>query len=875
MPVTTFLFTDIENSTRLWEEQPDGMRHALAMHDRMAREAVSDHRGTLVKMRGDGMHAAFDDPLDAIAAAVQLQLALADSEATHGIALRARCGLHAGVEERRDNDFFGREVNRAARIADAAHGGQVLLSQAVAALMRDRLPSGLTLKDLGPARLRGLTTPERMYQLEHPQLRASFPALRALASTPHNLPQQVTSFIGRERVLDEVEALLQASRLLTLFGAGGIGKTRLSLELAAAALDGYPDGVWFVELAPVPDQQLVPQALASALGVKEDPGRPVIEAVLGYVKDRALLIVLDNCEHLVAACADLAHRLLQAGPQIRILASSREPLHIAGEVTYLVPPLPTPDAGADTAVEALAQFESIRLFIDRARAARPGFAVTAQTAPAVAAICRRLDGIPLAIELAAARSRSMSPEQIALHLNDRFRLLSGGDRAALPRQQTLRALIDWSYDLLDERERALLRRLSVFAGGFTVEAAEAVGGEGAVAEPELLDLLTRLVEKSLVVLDAEGERYRLLDTIGEYALQRLEQSGETAAARARHRDHFLAYVERVFPELFGEQQVMWFARLDRELDNILAAHASCAGEPHGGELDLRLVHAIKPYYYHRGLLGLALSITTEALERPDAAQRNFLHCRGLFEAGQLCSFMGRYAIAQTYLEQSLAIAREIDDRQRVAAVLQPLGLAALGQGQIGSARGYLSEALLMAREIGNEREIAAALNALAQLHRVSGELDSAEPLYRQVQQITHKLGDYETMAIALLNLAMVAIARGDAAKGRALLIETAGILGELGSRPIGQSFIEVAAGLAALQHGWRETARYFGIAEAQAQQTGMHRDPADEAFLAPRIEAAREGLGREGFAAVEAAGRSVAYERGIEEVKSWLEGSTG
>ncbi len=870
MPVTTFLFTDLEDSTRLWEEQPERMRPALAMHDRAARKAVSDHRGTLVKMTGDGMHAAFDDPLDAVAAAVQLQLALADSESMHGIALRARCGLHVGVEESRDNDFFGRDVNRAARIANAAHGGQVLLSQAVAVLMRERLPAGLTLRDLGPVRLRGLAAPEQIYQVQHPQLRASFPALRSLESVPNNLPQQVTSFIGREQVLGEVEALLRGTRLLTLFGAGGIGKTRLSLQIAAAVLDHYPDGVWFVELAPVSDPRLVPQAVASVLGVKEDPGHAVIEAVLGFVKDRSLLIVLDNCEHLVAACAELAHLVLQAGPKVRILASSREPLHIAGEVTYLVPPLPTPDAEADMAPEKLAQFESVRLFSDRATAARPTFAITAQTAPALAAICRRLDGIPLALELAAARLRSMSADQIASRLSDRFSLLSGGDRSALPRQQTLRALIDWSYDLLDERERALLRRLALFAGGFTVEAAERVGCEGIVAQGELLDLLSRLVEKSLVVLDADGERYRLLDTIGEYALQRLEEAGETAATRARHRDHFLAWAERIFPDLFGAEQATWLARLDRELDNILAAHAACAGAPDGGQLDLRLVHAIKPYYYNRGLLGLALRITNEALERPDSGERNFLRCRGLFEAGQLCSFMGRYEIAQTYLEQSLAIAREIDDRQRVAAVLQPLGLAALGQGQVAAAHGYLSEALAMAREIGNEREIATALNCLAQMHRVTGDLDAAEPLYRQMQQITQRLGDHETMAIALLNRAMVAISRGDAAEGRSLLVETAGILDELGSRPIGQSFIEVAAGLAALQEDWRRSARFFGAAEAQAQRTGMHRDPADEAFLAPRIEAARAALGDEGFAAVESAGRSLAYEAGIKEVKAWL-----
>ncbi len=635
-------------------------------------------------------------------------------------------------------------------------------------------------------------------------------------------------------------------------------------------LDRHPDGVWFIELADLNDPRLVPQAIASAIGVKENPGRPVIEAVQNYVRDHSLLVILDNCEHVIAACAEVAQLLLQAGPRIRILATTREPLHIAGEVTYPVPPLQIPAAGADTAFERLSQFESVSLFVERAMAALPAFVLTAQTAPAVADICRRLDGIPLAIELASARVRSMSVERIAMRLADRFQLLTGGARTATPRQQTLRGLIDWSHDLLDDRERALLRRLSVFAGGFDIEAAEAVGRDDNIAERDVLDVLVRLVEKSLVVLDAEGERYRMLDTIREYASQRLEEAAETAMTKARHRDYFLAYVEGIFPELFGDQQVMWLACLDRDLENILAAHAWCGIEPGGGQLDLRLVHAIKPYYYNRGLLGLALAITTEALEHPGAAERNFLRCLGLFDAGQLCSFMGRYAIAQGYLEQSLTIARDIGDRQRIASVLQPLGMAMLGQGDVAAARGHLGEALSMAREIGNPREIAAAINALAQFHRVTGDLDAAEPLYRQVQEITLQLGDYETTAIALLNLAMVTIARGDAGGGRALLAETLLILDDLGSRPIGQSLIEVSAGLAALEEEWAQSARYFGISEAHAQQTGLHRDPADEAFLAPRIQAVREALGNDGFAAAEVLGRARSYEQGIEEIRGWL-----
>ena len=432
--VTTVLFTDIEGSTRLWERDPERMRPALACHDAIARAAVEAHRGTVVKTTGDGIHAVFDDPLDAVEAALRLQQALEDPGATAGTPLRVRCGLHLGVVERRDHDFFGAPVNRTARIMAAAHGGQVLVSKAVADLIGSRLPAGVALKDLGVVRLRDLASPERVYQVTHPQLRRDFPALRSLESTPNNLPQQVTSFIGRERELAETKALLATTRLLTLLGIGGLGKTRLSLQAAVDVLDDYPDGVWFVELAPLTDAQLVPQAVASVLGVKEEAGRPVIEALMNYGRDRRCLIILDNCEHLVGACADLAKELLQSGPHLKILASSREPLHTPGETTYHVLPLAIPSAQEAFTPETLSRYEAVRLFVDRATAAQPAFRITLQNAPAVAQICHRLDGIPLALELAAARVRALSVEKIAERLSDRFRLLDRRQphRAAAP-----------------------------------------------------------------------------------------------------------------------------------------------------------------------------------------------------------------------------------------------------------------------------------------------------------------------------------------------------------------------------------------------------------------------------------------------------------
>ena len=475
--VTVFLFTDIEGSTRLWEREPERMRPALARHDALARLAVESHRGTVVKMTGDGLYAAFDDALDAVEATLQLQQALADPDATNGVALHVRCGLHGGVVERRDNDYFGNAVNRAARIMGAAHGGQIILSQAVVDWVAGRLPQTVSLRDLGSVRLRDLTHPEHVYQVVHPQLRRDFPALRSLESTPNNLPQQFTTFIGREREMEEVRHLIATSRLVTLFGAGGLGKTRLSLQVAAEVLVDFPDGVWFVELAPLQDPALVPQAVASVLGLRDEPDRRLVETLASFLKDRKLLLVLDNCEHLVGACAQLAKVLLQAGDVVRILASSREPLKLAGETVYQVSPLAIPRADNRLVADAIEQFEAARLFVERVKAVRPGFRATDAIARLVGEICTRLDGIPLAIELAAARTRSMSVEAVAARLDDRFALLTGGDRTAMQRQQTLRALIDWSFDLLAEKERALFRRLAVFAGGWTLEAAEQSASE--------------------------------------------------------------------------------------------------------------------------------------------------------------------------------------------------------------------------------------------------------------------------------------------------------------------------------------------------------------------------------------------------------------
>lgn len=867
--LTTFLFTDIEGSSRLWEQHPERMGPALERHDAISRAAVEENRGVVVKMLGDGLHAAFSDPLDAIGAALRLQQALDNPDATHGLPLRVRCGLHVGMHQRRDGDFFGNTVNRAARIMSAAHGGQVLVSEATAALIKERMPDGIALRDLGSVRLHDLASPERVYQIVHPQLRQEFPALRSLELIPNNLPQQLTSFIGREHALAEAKKLLQKTRLLTLLGAGGLGKTRLSLQVAADVVDHYPDGVWFVELAAVRDEQLVAQAIASVLNVKEEAGHPVLDALVKFVKDRKLLLILDNCEHLVHGCAEVAKALLLAGPRLTILATSRERLNAAGEVTYPVPALTVPDPQRENKVAALREYEAVHLFVERAMAVQPHFRLSYQNAAAVADICYRLDGIPLALELAAARVRTMSVENIAGRLSDCFRLLTVGDRTALPRQQTLRASIDWSYNLLSEAERTLLRRLAVFAGGWTLEAAESVCAGNGLHEKNILELLMCLVEKSLVIAESEGERYRLLETVRLYAEEQLIQSGEEESVRTRHLAFYLALAEQASEELVGPAQGVWLTRLDLERENILSAHRWCDRAKEGVRPGLRLVFSIKHYCHYRGLLDLGYRMMDEALSRPGAEERTLTRSRVLFGAGQLGCFMGHYGEALRYLDESLSIAREIGDTQRVAAVLQPLGIASLGLGDVTTARRYLEEALALAQELGEKRQFASAMNALAQLHRMESNLDAAEPLYESFLTLARELGDRELIAIGLLNLAMVAIGRGSGGRPREMLREVLAIVDEIGSKPVAQSALEVCAGLAASRKDWGHAALFFGAAEKHMQTTGLRRDPVDETFLTPLISKAKGALGN-AFAADETAGRALPSEEVMMRARAWL-----
>ena len=732
----TFLFTDLEGSTRLWEEHPEAMQPALARHDEILRDAVVGHGGHVVKTTGDGIHAVFATARDAVDAAVAMQVGLADESFGGTGPLRVRMGGHTCEAEYRDGDYYGTEVNRAARLMSVAHGGQVVVSSVTGGLLRGH---EVELVDLGEHRLRDLTSSERVFQVSAPGLVVEFPPLRSLDALPGNLPRQVTTFVGRETEITSIAKLVRASSLVTLTGVGGVGKTRLSLEVAAEVVPEFVGGAWFCELAPVADPGAVWETLAATLRVQSSTGRSLEESVLEYLALKRLLLVLDNCEHLLGAIARMVDAILRRCPQVSVLATSREGLGIGGEQMVAVPSLGVP--AADAGVDELRHADAVRLFEDRASTAKVDFAVTDHNAGAVAVLCRRLDGIPLAIELAAARVRSMSPEDLVARLDQRFKLLTKGSRAALERQQTLRATIDWSYDLLDPTERLVLDRLSVFAGGCNLDAAEGVVAGDDLDAFEVDDVLGQLVDKSLVVADDtdQGVRYRLLETIRQYAQEQLEESGDTADVRRRHADFYVAVVETAGPHLWGIDQVEWIDALVPDVDNLRAA-LDWAIETVSPDRALRLV---VPLTVDNELGDLAGDWAALAAATPGADQhRLFLDAAGWAAWGAMRA--GDYARA----EELLAGAEQVQDSLGAsrAQVLRSRALLAAFAGDLDQSR-HLAEAWVdAARASGNIVRLSNAAQFLYLMNDSTGRIDDANAAYEDAVRVARDAGSVTDLA---------------------------------------------------------------------------------------------------------------------------------
>jgi predicted ATPase/class 3 adenylate cyclase len=842
----TFLFSDIEGSTKKWERQPDAMRRALGLHDRLLRAAFESCNGHVFKTVGDAFYVAFDTAQDALGGAVEAQRALR-SQAWEEIGeLKVRMALHTGAAEHRDGDYFGQSLNRVSRILAAAHGGQVLLSLATQELVRDLLPMGVELCNLGEHRLRDLARPEHLFQLAADDLPSEFPALRSLESIPNNLPVQLTSFVGREREMAEVKRLLASTRLLTLTGTGGTGKTRLSLQVAAEILESFPDGIWFVEFATIDDATLVVETVAAALEVRQEADRPLASTLTLFLRDRHLLLIFDNCEHVVAACARLAETSLRAAPRLRILASSREPLGIAGETAWPLPPLSLPDHWRDItsgpdAIERLTQFEAVRLFIERATLARPAFQLSNDNVHLVAQICWRLDGIPLAIELAAARIRVLTLQQITERLDDRFHLLTTGSRTAVPRQQTLRSLIDWSFDLLTEPERALLRRLSVFARGRTLEAIESVCSGGGLDAYEIFDLLSQLVDKSLVTVEKSptaGARYFILESIWDYSHEKLVEAGEVETFRERHLDYFLRFAEEAGPQIIGPEQRAWLARIEIEEFNLryaLDASVELSGQIAKG---LRILAATQRFFEVRGLFKEAREVLARLLGHPEAAPRNLVRARAVHAAARLAWIADDTISAGRLFDEALGIYREIGDTLRAGTALADLGFHAFDAHDVSRAEALLAEASQVAESTGDPRLTAIVSHIRAVFAAGAGDYARALALDQQSSTLFRQLGDAWLVVIVSFGLGMNATVLGRFDEARTHFREclTGGL--DLGNRWGVPYPLEAFAVLAVAERQYERAARLFGAAEALRSRAGLSTTPADHPAIRAVLDAA-------------------------------------
>jgi predicted ATPase/class 3 adenylate cyclase len=864
----TFLFTDIVGSTRLWEQHPRPMQAALARHDAIVRQAVVSNGGHVFKTVGDQFCAAFAIAPAALLAALAAQQALRAEPWGEVGAVRVRMALHTGAVEERDEDYFGPPLNRIARLLEIGHGGQILLSQPTYDLTRDHLPEDSALRDVGEHRLRDLARPEHVFQLLHPQLPEEFPPLASLDRRPHNLPAQATPLLGRQKELAAIRGLLRRAdlRLLTLTGPGGSGKTRLGLQAAADLIDEFHDGVFCVALAPITDPGLVMSTIAQTLGVREDGGQPLLESLSEFLRDRQMLLLLDNFEQVLPA-APRVTEILAACPRLKVLVTSRAVLRLRGEHEFPVPPLALPDPrrvlpGQTQLSAVLSQYAAVELFIQRALAVKPDFSVTNENAPAVAQICHRLDGLPLAIELAAARIRLLTPQDILPRLDNRLKLLTGGARDLPERQQTLRGAIAWSHDLLDETEQQLFRRLSVFVGGCTVAAAEAVGNaKGDLAE--LLDSLDSLVGQSLLRQDeAGGElRFMMLETLREYALERLAESGEEEAVRTQHAQFFLAEAEEAEPHLHDAEQETCLQRLEREHDNLRAALAWEGKEKGDAERGLRIAGALWWFWFMRGHLSEGRR-WLEVLLSIHPAFSSGVRAKGLTAAGGLAWRQADYAQAAERLEDSRSMYQELEDKRGCAIADIFRGLVARDQRDYGQAIGLYQQGQALAREAGHKWGVAFSLLFLGQASAVDQrDYEQAVILLRESLALFQEVGDSFLAALSLSFLGhFVALGQEDYGQAVALLEESLALFRKLGEK-VETAFALKVLGLVALRQSdggraaalhreslvlFRELGHKRGIAECLeglAEVRVVRGQPQRAACLWGAAEALREAIG--------------------------------
>jgi predicted ATPase/class 3 adenylate cyclase len=785
----TFLFTDIEGSTRRWEQHPEAMRSALARHDALLRSVITAHDGVVFKMVGDAVYAAFDVAADAVAAALAAQRALAAENWGDVGPLHVRMALHSGAAQCREGDYFGSTLNRVARLLSTGYGGQILLSAATQELARDGLPAGVSLQDLGEHALKDLLRPEHVYQLVCPDLPGEFPALKSLSRQLHNLPMQPTPLIGREQEVARVCGLLRRPevRLVTLTGPAGVGKTRLGLQVAAELADQFADGVFAVFLAPVSDPEQVVQAIIYTLGISDVGGQPLFALLQAALKEKQLLLLLDNFEQVVASALQVAE-LLAACPRLKVLVTSRVVLHVRAEREFAVPPLSVPNLKRLPELVALSQYEAVALFIERALAVKPDFAVTNANAPAVAGICARLDGLPLAIELAAARVKYFPAQTLLARLEQGLAILSGGARDLPLRQQTLRGALAWSYNLLTPEEQALFRRLAVFVDGCTLEAAEQICTAPGQLEGDILEGLASLVDKSLLRQEeqAEGEaRFWMLQVLREFGLERLAEVEETEATRQAHAASYLSLAEQAEPHLRGAEQVRWLNRLEQEHENLRAALTFLlerAGMQQGikqAEQALRLGAALEHFWVIRRDQREGRTFLEQALASKTGVSTP-VRVKALLAAAVLTFDLEQ---AEALSGEGLVLSRELGDRHNIAVSLLELGTIAWEKSEYTKARARLEEAAALFQEVGDTWKRGQCLTQLARVFSVQGEYTRARLLLEECLGLYRALGDQERLGWVLFLLAQVYFrSHSDLEKASTLAEQSLALQREVGYR---------------------------------------------------------------------------------------------
>lgn len=899
----TFAFTDIEGSTARWERNREAMQEAVRRHDAIMRSAISEHAGHVFKTIGDAFCAAFERPEDAIAAmlAAQQTLAAEDFSAVGG--LRVRMALHVGNADERDGDYFGPNVNRVARLLAIGHGGQVLLSGAAQASIAANLPGDVTLIDLGLRRLKGLSQPEAVWQLSIAGLRTSFPPLDSLDARPNNLLVQVTPLIGREREVEHVKALIDAHRVVSILGSGGVGKTRLALQAGADLIDRFDHGVWFADLSPIRDPELVASVVAKVLSINARDDQRLDEVIPQALKRKQLLLILDNCEQVLDTAAALADAIHHTAPQVHILATSRQALEIPGEAAYRLPSLAVPDASISVNANEALRYGAIGVFVQRARLADTHFALSDDTASTVAEICRRLDGIPLAIELAAARVRVLPIPTLAQRLNERFTLLTGGSRTALPRQKTLSALIDWSYDLLTPQEQLLFTRAGIFAGSFSLDAATAVCSGEDLDGIGILDLLASLTDKSLVVADTSGEheRYSLLESTRAYALEKLATEGAHERLARRHAGHFrdqaLDADERASST---SSTAAWLAGAELELDNYRAVLERALKDGHDLVLGGAVAGALQRLWLSgltvegRHWIGLAqagldesahpqvaarlwraLSALSSGKRKHDAAQRALALSESVRdEHGQAWALdslvaglyqMGRLEEAGDANARALAAMRTLGSKPGVAQGLNLAGGIQLGRGDFAAARESFAQSLAAYKALGNEFGTAPVLGNLAELEFGEGQVEQAVRLASEALEIHVRAKDASMLAVSYVSITVYRIAAGDVDGAREAAREGLHLARQLQDALMITIALQHFALLMALRGEDHDTARLIGYVNLQFKELRIERQATEKWGYEKLMAALHEQLSDAQIEKLAAEGATWSEDQAVEE----------